>query len=146
MIYFMPTVDGKFLVKNREEMSKDNFYSKPYIVGCTNSEGCGLLSTQQYPNFNEGISKKDCLKSISELIGYLFFVSTVFCFFNVFRYSFSTYRKRRLYVESLILTHFGGVSSLFWQLFLSLKHLLFVRIQAKEVIVNRLFQGRNNVT
>ncbi|XP_039263426.2 carboxylesterase 4A-like [Styela clava] len=59
-VSFQPCYDGKVFPKSHEDMMKDAKFSKiPYIIGCNNTEGCGLLSCLGSPNFAQGITEEE---------------------------------------------------------------------------------------
>ncbi|XP_039263382.2 liver carboxylesterase-like [Styela clava] len=62
--FFQPYVEGKVFVKPYEEMMKDLKSSEiPYIIGCNNTEGYGLLSCFLSPNFATGMTEEELKQS-----------------------------------------------------------------------------------
>ncbi|XP_039254499.2 pyrethroid hydrolase Ces2e-like isoform X1 [Styela clava] len=48
-LLFLPCVDGKFLVKSPEESLRDRDFDRvPYMIGCNNTEGMGIMSSSIY--------------------------------------------------------------------------------------------------
>lgn len=74
MVYFLPSVDGKFVTKNKAGLTKDKFHSKPYIVGCNSTEVCGIMSIERPPNFIEGITEEACMGVLKGFIGFKIYV------------------------------------------------------------------------
>lgn len=61
MLFFGPTVDGKFLPENPQDMiAKKSWNKVPYIIGMNNTEGAGLLTMEQPVGFKDGITKSAC--------------------------------------------------------------------------------------
>lgn len=61
----MPSVDGKVLPKSTRELVNDKAFAKiPYIIGCNNTEGDGILSMfTPETNFPDGITEEQALAS-----------------------------------------------------------------------------------
>nr|XP_039263908.1 carboxylesterase 5A-like [Styela clava] len=58
-VSFLPTVDGTVFPKTPEQMLKNRDFAKvPYIIGCNDSEGHGLLQQALIPGYAGGISKQ----------------------------------------------------------------------------------------
>lgn len=74
MIFFLPSVDGKLVTKNKAGLTNDQFHSKPYIVGCNSTEGSGIMSVERPPNFIEGITEEMCMGVLKGFMGVLFYV------------------------------------------------------------------------
>ena len=77
MVFFLPTIDGKFLTKNRNGLSQDKFHPVPYIVGCNNSEGCGIMSMEQPKNFSKGITEEACKEVLKGFVGNIIYVREI---------------------------------------------------------------------
>lgn len=61
--FFGPTVDGVFLPEHPEAIiKKGDFAPVPYIIGCNNTEGYGLLGMDFPPSFADGLDKKTGLE------------------------------------------------------------------------------------
>ncbi|XP_077972457.1 fatty acyl-CoA hydrolase precursor, medium chain-like [Styela clava] len=57
---FCPCFDGKVFPKTPEEVLKNKDFTKvPYIIGCNNTEGQGLLSIMSSPNYMKGITEEE---------------------------------------------------------------------------------------
>lgn len=62
----MPCVDGKVLPKATGELIKDHAFAKvPYIIGCNNTEGDGILSMfTPEVDFAKGITEEQAFESV----------------------------------------------------------------------------------
>ncbi|XP_026692577.2 carboxylesterase 5A-like [Ciona intestinalis] len=59
----MPTIDGHVLKDSPENLTKaGHVHRVPLLIGCTNSEGHGLISATTYPDFFEGTSEENVKK------------------------------------------------------------------------------------
>nr|XP_039263240.1 carboxylesterase 5A-like [Styela clava] len=65
-VSFKPTNDGKVLPETPEQMLRNKDFAKvPYIIGCNDSEGHGILHQAFIPGFAEGISEQLAKNSVT---------------------------------------------------------------------------------
>ena len=75
-MYFAPVYDGKFFPKDIATMKKQPVANNvPYIVGCNNTEGHGILTNNFPKGFKSGITKEVYEETLRNLLGELFCVS-----------------------------------------------------------------------
>jgi len=69
MMFFGPTVDGKFLPENpREMIAKKQWNDCIYMIGMNNTEGAGLLTMEQPVGFKDGITKSACKEYVKGMM------------------------------------------------------------------------------
>ena len=63
-LFFAPTVDGRVITDAPADLIKSGkVHRMPLMIGCTNSEGTGMLPMRATPGYNEGL-KEEAVKNI----------------------------------------------------------------------------------